>query len=97
MFEIFAGKQSIISPFLNLDLPDGKLPHELALTKDLILNDSCPLRTSTSCTPFLFISNLHFINLVKSFFFMKLFFKTAFIGFLHLHVKNYTNMDKQKI
>ena len=81
LFEKFAGKQSIISPFLNFDFPDGNLPHELALTKDLILNDSWPLRTSTSCKPLLFIYNLHLINLVKSFFLIKLFFKIAFNGF----------------
>ena len=70
----------MISPFLNLDFPDGNKAQIFDLTKDLILNDSCPFKISISIFPFLVVVNLLFANLVKFFFFMKLFFKISLIG-----------------
>ena len=74
-------KQSIISPFLNLDLPAGNKAQIFDLTNDLILKDSCPFKTSTSIFPFLVVVNLLLANLVKFFFLIKLFFKIALNGF----------------
>ena len=80
-------KQSTISPFLNFDLPEGNKAQILDFTNDLILNDSWPLRTSTSIFPFLVVFNLLFANLVKFFFLEKLLFKIALKGFSSLSPK----------
>ena len=83
----FGKKQSTIWPFLNLDLPAGNNAQIFDFTKDLILNDSCPFKISTSIFPFLVVFNLLLANLVKFFFFKKSFYKPALIGFSALSPK----------
>src|SRR6056300_1576298 len=48
LFDWLGKKQSTISPFLKFDLPEGNKAQILDFTNDLILNDSCPWRISTS-------------------------------------------------
>jgi len=73
-------KQSTISPFLNFDLPVGNKVQMFEFTKGFILNDSCPFKITTSNFPSLVVLNLLLANLVKFFFFEKVFFNLAFIG-----------------
>ena len=89
-------KQSTISPFLKLDLPEGNKDQILDFTNDFILNDSCPWRISTSIFPFLVVFNLLLANLVKFFFLVKLFFKIALKGFSSLRPKTYSIYGKTK-
>ena len=62
-------------------MPSLNTPQALDLVKGLILYDSWPLKTSNSTKPFCEKIILPFINRVKSFFFEKLFFSFAIIGF----------------
>ena len=62
-------------------MPSLNTPQALDLVKGLILYDSWPLKTSNSAKPFCEKIILPFINRVKSFFFEKLFFSFAIIGF----------------
>ena len=81
LFGWLGRKQSTISFFLNLDLPDGKTVQIFDLTNEWTLNDSCSFRISTSNLPFLVVFNLPLINRVKLISFTKLFLKTAFTDF----------------
>jgi hypothetical protein len=65
-------------------LPLLNCAHAFELDKGLILKDSWPLKTSNSKLPFLEAVSFPLINLVKFFFFKKLFFSFALIGLFPL-------------
>ena len=77
LFDWFGKKQSTVSPFLNLSLPEGSITQIFDWINDLIRNDSWPFKISTSNLPLLVVLNLLFTNRVKSNFFLNSFLNLA--------------------
>ena len=77
-------------------MPSFKTAQTFPSTKGLILNDSWPFNISTVNLLFLFKVNFALTNLVKFFFFSKLFFNVAKKGFSNLRPKIFCRYGNTK-